>query len=145
MPIFASSYSPSLSVLAETDALLLGHFHEDAVLLRKSTGSCLLHDSFYGDPTCGVISPANDWAAVAGEHVTVWRRGRGMTRISEPAALRWVHAMRVDEATQQLHLLTDPWREHPAIWELNLLTLAARKLRDFLDYQEREYVEDGQW
>ncbi len=142
MPLFAAAYSDSLTVLAETDVLLLGHFHEDAVLLRKSTGICLLDDSFYGDPTCGVISAANDWAAVAGEHVTVWRRGLGMTRVSEPAALRWVHAMRVDEVTQQLHLLTDPWSAHPAIWELNPRTLTARKLRDFLDYQAREYVEE---
>ena len=137
--------APSLSILAETGELLLGHRHEEAVLLRKRTGRCLLEDSFYGDPSCGAISATNDWNVVAGEHVTVWRASAGVTVLDAPAALRWVHALRMDEATQQVHLLTDPWGEHPAVRELRPLTLTVQKVRDFLDYQERVYVDEVNW
>ena len=132
-------------ILAETAELVLGHTHEDAVLLRKATGICLLEDDFYGDPSCGAISATNDWAVVAGEHVTVWRAGIGVTILHAPATLRWIHALRVEEATQQVQLLTDPWGEHAAIWELNPLTLEAQKVRDFPDYQDREYTDEVRW
>ena len=80
-----------------------------------------------------------------GEHVTVWRASAGVIVLDAPAALRWVHALRMDEATQQIHLLTDPWGEHPAVWELRPLTLTVQKVRDFLDYQERAYVDEVNW
>jgi hypothetical protein len=115
------------------------------VLLRKRTGRCLLKDSFYGNPSCGAISATNDWAVVAGEHLTVWRASAGVTVLNAPVALQWGHALRVDEATQHVQLLTDPWGEHPAIWELHPLTLTVQKVRDFLDYQKREYVDEVSW
>ncbi|RZJ86814.1 MAG: hypothetical protein EOO60_12985 [Hymenobacter sp.] len=119
--------------------------HEEAVLLHKGTGAYLLEDSFYGEASCGAISATNDWAVVAGEHVTVWRARVGITVLNAPADLQWVHALRVDEGIRQVQLLTDPWGEHPAIWELNPLTLTVQKLRNFPDYQEREYVEEVSW
>ena len=38
--------------------------------------------------------------------------------------------------------LTDPWHKDSAIWEIDIETLELKKIRDFLDYQGKEYTEN---
>src|SRR5882724_8552195 len=66
---------PDFNILDETEKLLLGNIFEDVYLIDKRNGVELLHDDFYGDPQCGLISSTNEWAVIGGEHLTLWRRG----------------------------------------------------------------------
>ena len=134
---------PDLHVLAETSELLLGHTSEDAVLLRKRSGECLLEDDFYGDPSAGLISPTSEWAVVVGEHLTVWHYTAGVTRI-EDEHLRWIRALRLVNPTQ-VELLVDPWGTRAAIWCLRPADCTYTKVRDFPKYRDREYSEEIEW
>ncbi|RZK15977.1 MAG: hypothetical protein EOO56_21535 [Hymenobacter sp.] len=134
---------PDLRLLDETDQLLLGHREEDVMLISKRTGAQLLEDSFYGNPEAGLISPANDWAVIIGEHVTIWHRGHGTTIIAAEE-LRWGHALRMAGPTH-VEILTDPWGAQAAIWLLSPLTCSFIKLRDFPDYREQEYTDQVIW
>jgi hypothetical protein len=81
-----------LHVINETDELILGHIYEDTYLVSKQSGEYVLEDTFYGDPTCGCISPNNNWAVVAGEHITIWSEEKGITAL-HMAELQWVAAI----------------------------------------------------
>jgi hypothetical protein len=134
-----NKHDPDLHILDETPDLLLGHCFETAMLIRKRDGEYLLEDEFYGDPTCGCISPTGEWALVAGEHITVWRQAQGVTYLIAEE-LRSVHKFRLMDALN-VQLLVDPWSTYAAIWQLNLMDLSLQKVRDFLDYRDREYEE----
>jgi hypothetical protein len=134
---------PDLQVLAETSELLLGHTFEDAVLVRKRNGEHLLEDDFYGDPSGGLIGPGNEWAVVVGEHVTVWHRTAGVSRI-ENDGLRWVRALRL-AGQAHVELLVDPWGPRAAIWCLRPADGTYFKVRDFPEYRDREYTEQIEW
>lgn len=134
---------PDLHVLAETSELLLGHTAEDTVLVRKRNGEYLLEDDFYGDPAGGLIGPANEWAIVAGEHLTIWHHSAGVTRI-EDERLRWVKALRLLDQTR-VELLVDPWGPQASIWCLCPADRIYTKVRDFVEYRDREYTEHIEW
>ena len=133
---------PDLRVLDETEELILGHIFEDTYLIRKRNGEHVFEDDFYGDPKYGCISPSNDWALVAGEHITLWRTKKGVT-IFSCAELQSVHDLRLGNSL--VELLVDPWGSRAAVWELNPITAVIRKSKDFLDYQDQEYTEQIQW
>jgi hypothetical protein len=84
---------------AGRDQRVAPHTFEDAVLLCKHNEEYLLEDDFYGDPSARLIGPANEWAVVVGEHLTVWHHIADVTRIS---ALRLVNPTHVE-------FLVDPW------------------------------------
>jgi hypothetical protein len=95
---------PDMHILDETDKYFIGHIYEDAYLIDKRNGQEILHDDFYGDPTCGLIGRSDEWAIIAGEHVTIWKNGKA-TKIDKEE-LRWVHAMRQMEIRSLKFLLT---------------------------------------
>ncbi|NOS94518.1 MAG: hypothetical protein HOP30_21615 [Cyclobacteriaceae bacterium] len=133
---------PGMAILDETDKYFIGHIYEDAYLIDKRIGEELVHDDFYGDPTCGVISKNNEWAIIAGEHLTIWRNGKTVRMNNED--LRWIHAIRTLDQ-QTVEMLINPWAPNAAIWILEVATLQFKKLRDFQDYQEKEYTEEIVW
>jgi hypothetical protein len=135
-------YSPDMQILDETDKYVLGHIFEDAYLIKKENGEKIVHDDFYGDPSCGIISSNNDWAIIAGEHLTVWRKGN--VTIIENEELRWVHAIRTKD-DRLVEILVDPWSDKSAIWILDVLTLDINKVRDFDDYKEKERGNEVIW
>ena len=128
--------------LYETNQLIIEHEFEATWLKEKSTGRILLEDDFYGDPTCGLIDENNRWAIVAGEHLTIWTPNKAKTIDQEN--LKWVHTLRLKD-NQTVEILTDPWSDQPAIWEINVKTLAVKKVRDFDDYIEKEFTENVVW
>ena len=134
---------PDLHVLAETSELLLGHTFEDAVLVRKRNGEYLLEDDFYGDPAGGLIGPANEWAIVVGEHLTIWHHTAGVMRI-EDERLRWIKALRL-VGQNRVELLVDPWGPRAAIWCLHPADRTYTKVRDFLKYRDQDYTEAIVW
>lgn len=131
-----------MNILYETDKLVLGNMYEDVYLIEKETGNEIFHDDFYGDPTCGLISRQNEWAIVGGEHLTVWKESN--TTKFDYQDLKWIHSIRIKN-DQQVEILTDPWSEGSAIWELSLATLEFHKVRNFEDYKHKEYTENIQW
>lgn len=131
-----------MRILDETDKYFIGHIYEDAYLIDKRIGEELVHDDFYGDPTCGLISKNNDWAIIAGEHLTIWRNGKTVRMNNKD--LRWIHAIRTHDQ-KSVEMLINPWAPNAAIWILETATLQFKKLRDFRDYQEKEYTEEIVW
>lgn len=135
-----------MNVLFETDKLIIKHEFENAYLIEKSSGKELLFDDFYGDPKCGLIGKNNDWAIVAGEHLTVWKSNKNKHQIErfENDELKWIHDIRLKSANI-IEILIDPWSNKSAIWELDLGTLKFVKIREFKKYQESEYKEKIDW
>jgi hypothetical protein len=131
-----------MRILDETDKYFIGHIYEDAYLIDKRLGEELVHDDFYSDPSCGLISKNNDWAIIAGEHLTIWRYGKTVRMDNQD--LRWIHSIRTHDQ-KTVELLIDPWSPHAAIWILDVTKLQFRKLRDFEDYKEKEYTDEVVW
>ena len=133
---------PGMRILDETDKYFIGHEFEEAYLVEKRNGEEIVHDDFYGDPKCGLISKNNDWAIIAGEHLTIWTKGK-IAKI-ENDHLKWIYALRTnDEKT--VEILIDPWTDNPAIWTLDISTLKFKKVKDFLDYRDKEHTDEIVW
>src|SRR5690606_11319070 len=105
-------------ILDETDQLLLLHEWETAFLIDKRSNPVLLQDEYVGDPTCGKIDKDNKWAVVAGDHLTVWNKGK--TKVVDELAD--IHSIRTKNA-DTMEVLIDPWSTKSAVWKVNLLTL----------------------
>ncbi|PTB97264.1 hypothetical protein C9994_03550 [Marivirga lumbricoides] len=136
-----------MNVLFETDKLRIEHEFENAFLIEKISGKELMCDSFYGDPACGLISLKNDWAIIAGEHLTIWREGKSkdqQVKRIEHEDLKWIHAIRL-KSENIVKILTDPWSEKSEIWELNIDSLQFTKIRDFKDCFDTEFKENIDW
>ena len=132
-----------MHILFETSKLKIEHEHEFAYLVRKLTGKRLLTDDFYGDPSCGLISPNNDWAIIAGEHLTIWRKGKEV-EIIDNTELQYVEDIR-HKSNNIVEILIDPSCVHSAIWQLEIDTLNFTKLRDFKDYFDKVRPEKIIW
>jgi len=103
---------PYMSVLDETDKYFIGHIFEDSYLIEKKSGKEILYDDFYGDPTCGLISKTNEWAIIAGEHITVWKNGKIIKVDNEE--IKWVHSIRTSD-DKIIEILINPWAENSSI------------------------------
>jgi hypothetical protein len=132
-----------MHILDKTVELMLGYYFEHAALIRKRSTEVLFEEEFYGDPTCGYISRMNDWAIIAGDHVTTWHNETGKRTIYFDERCT-VHDLRYISGTQLL-LLLDPWSVHASIWKIDVLTMSLQKVRDFPDYHEQEYTESISW
>ncbi|MEZ5048679.1 MAG: hypothetical protein R2766_03405 [Saprospiraceae bacterium] len=134
-------------VLFETDRLRIEHEFEYAYLIEKSSGKELLFDEFYGDPKCGLISKNNDWAIIAGEHLTIWRankrKNNQIVRI-EHDELKWIHDIKL-KSEYIIEILIDPWSENSSIWQMEIDSLKFLKHREFKDYLKTEYIENINW
>lgn len=133
---------PDMRILDETDKYFIGHIFEDAYLIEKRNGEEIVHDDFYGDPSCGLISRSNDWAIIAGEHMTIWTKAK--TRKIEDGDLRWIYDLRTSD-DKTVEILTDPWSDKSAIWTLDMVTLQFKKISDFDDYKEKERTDEIVW
>ena len=131
-----------MKTLYETNQLILESEFEHVHLKDKSTQRILFEDDFYGEAQCGVIDPNTQWAIVGGEYLSIWTP-KTIKRI-EDDRLKWIIDARIkDDAT--IELLTDPWSEESAIWELNVNTFEFKKIREFHDYKEKVYTENVIW
>lgn len=101
-----------------------------------------MDDDFYGNPECGLIDENNQWAVVAGGHLTLWKLDFEKRYFSEE--FKWIHAMRMkDENT--VEILTDPWMKFSAVWQLNLYSIELVKIKPFQKYYRKPYFENVEW
>ncbi|MBD8491343.1 hypothetical protein IFO69_21515 [Echinicola sp. CAU 1574] len=131
-----------MNTLYETDKLKLENEFEATFLTDKKSGKTLMEDDFYGDPNCGLIDKDNKWAIVAGEHLTIWTPKK-WTRINDEE-LKWIHSIRIKNS-ETVEILTDPWNDNSAIWEIDTRTFDFKKIKDFEDYKDQEYSENVIW
>jgi hypothetical protein len=129
-------------MLAETEELILGHSFEYASLITKATYEKVSLGDFYGEPTCGLISETNDWCVVAGNKLVVWEKSKGIKNGDDD--LCWIHDIR-QVGPNTIEILTDPWANNSAVWELDILTGMKRKIRDFTDYKSEAYCDQVIW
>lgn len=137
-----------MDILYETEELLIEWEFEMARLYTRG-GRVLLTEYFYGDPTCGLISPDNSWAVIGGDHLVIWKRKRGWWGkdkivVMDQDEIRWVRDIRLNDP-MTVRFLTDPWSARAAVWQLDMHTLRYHKLRDFPDYRDGEYTETIRW
>lgn len=131
-----------MNILDETPLLRLEHEYEHAQLVNKLDGLILFKDFFHGDPSCGLIAKDDTWAVVGGEHLSIWSQKKSL-RITDEK-LKWIYAMRLKNENI-IEILTDPWSEQSAIWELNTNSFEFRKIRGFDTYKGQEYTEYVVW
>ncbi|MCE7992933.1 MAG: hypothetical protein HEP71_13170 [Roseivirga sp.] len=129
-------------VLDETDLYLLFNKYEDVFLLNKKTQQELWLTCMSGEPACGKISLRDDWIVIGGESLQLWSDNKLKT--IEDSDLTWIHDLR-QTGDHEIEVLIDPWSEKPAIWRLNLKSSKKTKVRDFKDYQDREYTDSVRW
>ena len=125
---------------AESDSLLIGSLYENGYLFHLATKEVTYLNWFYGNPTCGIISPDSNWAAMGGnEELTLWREGIIFDfPIKNIFDIRYI-------SSEIVHVLTDPWLEGSAILELNISTRVIEIVRLFNDYINKEYTDDVVW
>ncbi len=131
-----------MTIIYETEKLKIEHEFEAIFLIDKLTGTILLEDDFYGDPTCGLIDKDNKWAIISGEHLTIWTPEK-WKRI-EDNDLKWIYAIR-NKGSEIVEILTDPWNKNSAIWVIDTKTFKFKKVQEFKEYQDREYSENVVW
>jgi hypothetical protein len=131
-----------MNKLYETDKLILENECEATFLIEKSSCKILFEDNFYGDPQCGLIDSKNNWAVVAGEHLTIWTPEK--TKVIDDEKLKWIHLLRFKNE-EIVEILIDPWSDNSSIWEINIKTFEYRRIRDFDNYKNKEYSEIIDW
>lgn len=130
-------------IIDETDLFKLYSIYENTYLLDKQTKSEMFLGEFYGDPSCGLISKNNDYCIIGGLEKCVLFKNEVVTILNDGQLNPTFDIKQVNEQT--LLILTNPWSENSAIWKLNIETLIITKIRDFLDYLDREYTESVIW
>lgn len=130
----------SFRVLAQSNRLIVGHIYEEAFLIDKLDEMIIPLGGFYGDPSCAAISPSDTWAVLGGEdRILIWHGGKIIEKaIDSPFELRV-------EDEQTVSILTDPWSDTSAIWQLQIGTFELIKMRDFPNYINQEYTEHVSW
>jgi hypothetical protein len=132
----------NMNILYETNNLRLENEYETTFLIKTLTGERLMEDDFYGDPKCGLIDKNGNWAIVAGEHLTIWTEAR--TQRIESEELKWIHSLR-NKDSETVEILTDPWSENSAIWEINTKTFELKKVKGFANYKDKGYSDRVIW
>lgn len=97
--------------------------------------------SFYKDPDCGLIDQDNKWSLVGGSILILWNKK--ILEIND-ANLCWINATRQTD-TNKVQILTDPFANNSAIWEMDTLTTKFRKIGDFDNYKNKKYTDFIKW
>lgn len=129
-------------ILDETEELILGYLFEDAYLTVKATGENTGLGTFYGDPVCGLIDSANNWCIVGGAILVLWTKDE-IISINDEDLFGVYDLRQTDENKTQL--LLDPWADHAAVWEFDVITKGKNKIKDFPDYRDNSYTDKVAW
>jgi len=131
-----------MNILYETDKLILENEFETIRLKDKVLNEILFEEELYGEAECGLIDKLNRWAIVGGEYIIIWKPNK--IKIIQDQNLKWIHSLRLKN-DNIVEVLTDPWGSNPAIWEIDLNSFKAIKIKDFLDYKQKEYTPSVIW
>ena len=134
--------------LFENTVMLVGHVSETAYCYNKLTKEEFAIFQFDNDPTCAIVGKNNDWCLIGGDVLVLRTWVDNTLRII--GDLKNIHGVKaIDAYTTQI--LTDPWAEHSAIWQLeinlNKLTrpTSLSKVTDFKEYFDKPYAEQIAW
>ena len=129
--------------LHNTERMILGHVYEYVSLIEKYRNEIVFDTYIYGDPTCGIISQKNDWCIVCGSHTFILWTPKETVRFEDVDFLSAYDLRQIDDNT--VDILIDPWSDKAAVWQFNIATKQAFKVRDFDDYKDREYTDNVEW
>ena len=128
--------------LYESEKYLVGHIFENAYLIEKDTGKTTLIGEFYGEPSCAIISPNNEWCIVGGFTLKIWTEDE-VFEIKDDNLYWACKFKQVD--INKVEILIDPWADNSSIWELNIQTKEYKKLMDFENYKKQQYTDEIEW
>lgn len=129
-----------MNTLYETDKLILENKFETTYIKDKSTGKILFEQEFYGEIECGLIDKNDQWVVLGGEYLSIWTP----TTFQTFDNIKWIHSLRMKD-NNTIEILTDPWCDTSAIWEVNLNSFKSIKIKEFLDYKQQEYTDKINW
>jgi hypothetical protein len=133
------------TVLAADGEYRIEHFYENVALVWRG-GSADIGDH-YGDPTCAVINSSAGWCVTGGEGLVIchfegglprgpgrvsskrlkmlelWRRGN-----PPPQSAFWSVQGAWLYQDDAVRVVVDPSSEHAGLYEINVTTLAWRKI-----------------
>lgn len=133
-------------ILDETDKLCLSYLYEDVKLLDKKSNKILFTDSFYGDPSCGLIDADNRYSIVGGKHLTLWTCYDGHSKVTKFETHEFSNIERLRSIDRDtIEILIDPWSEFGAIWQLNISNKSLSKISSFVEYKNKAYTDDISW
>lgn len=128
-------------LLYETTRMKVEHEYENAFLIDKPSQKVLFEDCFHGDPEQALIDTNNEWAIIAGDHLSIWTTHKSQIFNNHP--LKWVHALRIKNMGI-VEILTDPLSDASAIWELNVQTFELNRIKEF-KYDKTQHDEHMEW
>lgn len=128
--------------LDETDMFVLFQEYEDVFLFEKDSNSVIWRTSMYGEATCGLIGLSNEWVIVGGKELILWKNNS--FKIINDAELQCIHDVRYIEDSK-INILTDPWSDHSAIWQFDVIKEEKLKIKDFPFYKSGAYTEEVLW
>jgi hypothetical protein len=123
---------PNFRTLYENTVMVVGHVYETSYCINKLTKEEFAVFQFENDPTCGVVSTNKD---------------NTLRMISE---IKHVFELKI-VGHYEVKILTDPWSEDAAIWELKIdleklsNPISIAKLRDFEELRNKPYMENINW
>lgn len=128
--------------LDENADTILGYIFEEAFLIHKTNKKSISLGWFYGNPTCGIISKDSSWCIVGGSKLAIWANGT-LNEICKPPFDSVFDMKRINE--KKINILIDPWSANASVWELDIETLDRNKIKDFDNYNEKEYTDKVEW
>lgn len=131
-----------MNILCETEKLKLEFEQESVFLKNKLNDKILFEDHFYGNPSCGIIDSDNNWAIIAGIHLSFWKP-TGIKKYQNEF-FEHIHSLRIKDK-KIVKILTDPWSINSSIWELNVENAELIKIKDFTEYKNKKYTEFVNW
>lgn len=129
-------------ILSETNKYVLGHIYEETFLIDKVSNVKFQIGSMYGDPSCGLIDEDNNWCIVGGSTIIIWTP-KETTQLNVEELHSVCQIRQITPSSVQI--LIDPWSDNSSIWELDVFKRTYIKIRDFLNYKDKEYTEIINW
>lgn len=138
----------NFKIFFENTVMVVGHVFESSYCFNKLTKEEFAIFQFKNDPTCGLIGKNNDWCLIGGDILVLRTWVDNTLRVI--GELKNIFDLKaIDNYT--VHILTDPWTNESAIWELTIdlkkLTRPTSliKIRDFTEYVDKPYTDQIGW
>ena len=139
-------------ILDESENFQLGHEWEDVILVDKKSGEKFIVGSHYGDPSCGLIGPDEDWFISAGEGIILYRFKDGIKEFLKSGFVNsdkgdgpaFIHAIRL-KSNHEVEILLDPWSEYASVWILTVDTMALSKVKEGPFKINEKYTDQIEW
>jgi hypothetical protein len=129
-------------IIDETNKYILGCIWEEPYLYDKINRTEIFLCKFYGQCDSGAINDEDDWCVAGGDIIAIWKNGE--LRIIDREELKWVNSIRIKNRNI-IEILTDPWSNNAAIWELNIQNISFNKISDFSNYKDKPYTDKVEW